>query len=169
LHPPQPKTRLTLNSAQVRSSEAQEMAAFYYRDRDVVIGPLTGIELREAAFAGQLTSNTLVATSEDGPTTTTSHGRRSQPHRRRNTTTKVRRTTAKSSSPMSPHVVVMLVSTGVWGVVMLLTALQAFRLIYYDIHPLSVIGMPSMLPGMFATLAYIVVMAIFGSAFLANR
>lgn len=43
------------------------MAAFYYRHRDVVVGPVTGIELREAAFAGQLVSDTLVATSEDGP------------------------------------------------------------------------------------------------------
>jgi len=43
------------------------MADFYYRLGESVVGPLTGIELRETAFAGQLTSNTLVATTEDGP------------------------------------------------------------------------------------------------------
>ena len=43
------------------------MADFYYRRGESVIGPLTGIELREAAFAGNLGPDTLVATSHDGP------------------------------------------------------------------------------------------------------
>lgn len=43
------------------------MADFYYRRGESVIGPLTGIELREAAFAGSLGPDTLVAASHDGP------------------------------------------------------------------------------------------------------
>ncbi len=43
------------------------MADFYYRMGESVVGPLTGIELREAAFAGSLGTDTLVATSHEGP------------------------------------------------------------------------------------------------------
>ena len=43
------------------------MADFYYRIGDESIGPLTGIELREAAFAGRVVPDTFVATSEYGP------------------------------------------------------------------------------------------------------
>ena len=41
--------------------EKQEMAEFYYRKGDHVSGPMTGIELREAAFAGHVVPNTLIA------------------------------------------------------------------------------------------------------------
>ena len=43
------------------------MADFYYRLGEEVVGPLTGIQLREAAFAGHVVLSTLVANSEHGP------------------------------------------------------------------------------------------------------
>jgi S1-C subfamily serine protease len=43
------------------------MADFYYRSGEEVVGPLTGIQLREAAFARQVFPDTLVASSKYGP------------------------------------------------------------------------------------------------------
>ncbi|MBI2478186.1 MAG: trypsin-like peptidase domain-containing protein, partial [Planctomycetia bacterium] len=43
------------------------MADYYFRSGEEVVGPLTGIELREAAFAGRVVLDTLVANSEQGP------------------------------------------------------------------------------------------------------
>jgi len=47
--------------------EASTMADFYYRSGDHVRGPMTGIDLREAAFAGHVTSVTLIANNPAGP------------------------------------------------------------------------------------------------------
>ncbi|MEO2033025.1 MAG: DUF4282 domain-containing protein [Planctomycetaceae bacterium] len=43
------------------------MADFYYRNGDTVVGPLTGIQLRDAAFAGQVGLETPVAQTPIGP------------------------------------------------------------------------------------------------------
>lgn len=43
------------------------MADFYYRSGKEIVGPLTGIQLREAAFAGLVAEDTLVSNSAQGP------------------------------------------------------------------------------------------------------
>src|SRR5688572_23072231 len=37
------------------------MANFYYQFQERVVGPVNGIDLREAAFAGKVVNNTLIA------------------------------------------------------------------------------------------------------------
>lgn len=43
------------------------MTQFFYGVDESVIGPVTGIQVRDAALAGQVTPQTLVATDESGP------------------------------------------------------------------------------------------------------
>ena len=43
------------------------MAVFYYKKGSSVIGPLTGVDLREAAFAGAVLPETLISADQSGP------------------------------------------------------------------------------------------------------
>jgi len=49
------------------NNRTRSMADFYFRSGKEVVGPLTGIQLREAAFSGRVVLDTLVANSEQGP------------------------------------------------------------------------------------------------------
>ena len=43
------------------------MAVFYYKKGSSVIGPVTGVDLREAAFAGAVLPETLISADQSGP------------------------------------------------------------------------------------------------------
>ena len=42
------------------------MSSFYFRRNDETVGPVSGVILREAALAGEVTTETLVATDPEG-------------------------------------------------------------------------------------------------------